>query len=208
VHILTGQTVGGAKGANAFPQCSLLALQSLSVGLAGSQLREEPRDQRRYRRVPLGGSYARPAISLVVHSNRDIFHIITLPQEACGVETFFVPAKRFVRSGWVRRWLYRRSYGPNTGERVDATMRPSRKALLPTYELPESEIAGHWMKIAIVVEQRCTVFDAPGPDQEVDCLADCNPAPAQKTVIAGARGHHRFRYLCAWAIFRVVCIGA
>ena len=25
--------------------------------------------------------------------------------------------------------------------------------LLSTYELPESEIAGHWMKIAIVVEQ-------------------------------------------------------
>ena len=131
MQILTGQAVRGAKAANALPQRSLLALQSLGVGFAGSELGEEPRDQRRYRRVPLGGSYARPAISLVVHSNRDIFHIITLPQEACGVETFFVPAERFVRSGWVRRWLYRRSYGPNTGERVDATMRPSRKATSP-----------------------------------------------------------------------------
>jgi len=64
---------------------------SLGVGFAGSQLGEEPRDQRRHRRVPLGGSYARPAIGLVVHSNSDIFHIITLSQEASGVETFFLP---------------------------------------------------------------------------------------------------------------------
>jgi hypothetical protein len=51
------------------------------------------------------------------------------------------------------------------------------KLPLLTYELPKSEIASHWMKIAIVVEQRRAVFDAPGPDQEVDCLADCDPAP-------------------------------
>ncbi len=51
------------------------------------------------------------------------------------------------------------------------------KLPLSTYELPQSEIAGHWMKIAIVVEQRRAVFNAPGPDQEVDCLADCDPAP-------------------------------
>jgi hypothetical protein len=51
------------------------------------------------------------------------------------------------------------------------------KLPLSNYELPQSEIAGHWMKIAIVVEQRRAVFDAPGPDQEVDCLADCDPAP-------------------------------
>jgi predicted nucleic acid-binding protein len=54
------------------------------------------------------------------------------------------------------------------------------KLPLSTYEFPESEIAGHWMKIAIVVEQRCTVFDAPGPDQEVDRLADCDPARRKK----------------------------
>jgi hypothetical protein len=47
------------------------------------------------------------------------------------------------------------------------------------------------MKIAIVVEQRCTVFDAPGPNQEVDCLADCDPAPAQKTEIASAGDRNR-----------------
>ena len=50
------------------------------------------------------------------------------------------------------------------------------KLPLSTYELPESEIAGHWMKIAIVVEQRRAVFDTPGPDQEVDRLADCDAA--------------------------------
>jgi hypothetical protein len=33
-----------------------------------------------------------------------------------------------------------------------ATM-PAAKLPLSTYEFPESEIAGHWMKIAIVVEQ-------------------------------------------------------
>jgi hypothetical protein len=49
---------------------------------------------------------------------------------------------------------------------------PCGLAPLPfsTSELPESEIAGHWMKIAIAVEQRRAVFDAPGPDQEVDCM--------------------------------------
>ena len=51
------------------------------------------------------------------------------------------------------------------------------KLPLSAYELPKPEKAGHWMKVAIVVEQRRAVFDAPGPDQEVDCLADCNPAP-------------------------------
>jgi len=58
-----------------------------------------------------------------------------------------------------------------------ATMRPSHKLRLSTYELPQSEIAGHWIKIAIVVEQRRAIFNAPGADQEVDCLADCDPAP-------------------------------
>jgi len=56
----------------------LLALQSLDVAFVGSKLGEEPRDRRRDRRVPFRGFYARPAIGLVVHSNSDIFHIITV----------------------------------------------------------------------------------------------------------------------------------
>jgi hypothetical protein len=45
------------------------------------------------------------------------------------------------------------------------------------YELPQSKMADLWIKIAIVVEQRRAVFNAPGPDQKVDCLADSDPAP-------------------------------
>ena len=80
-----------------------------------------------------------------------------------------------------RRWLYRQPYGLWTGrcrrERVVVLDNLSTGfdwavakgvplivgdtgdssacwlLLLSTYELPESEIAGHWMKIAIVVEQ-------------------------------------------------------
>jgi len=36
MHILTGQAVRGAKPADALPQCSFLALQSLDVGFTGS----------------------------------------------------------------------------------------------------------------------------------------------------------------------------
>ena len=36
MHILKGHAVRGAKSADALPQCSLLALQSLDVGFAGS----------------------------------------------------------------------------------------------------------------------------------------------------------------------------
>jgi len=37
----------------------------------------------------------------------------------------------------------------------------------------------HRAEIAIIVEQWSAVFDAPGSDQEVDCLADGNPATTQ-----------------------------
>ena len=85
MHILTGEAVRRVKVDNALPQCSLLALESLGVGFAGSQLGKEPRDQRRHRCIPLGGLYARSAVSLVIHSNSNIFHIITLSQEAGDV---------------------------------------------------------------------------------------------------------------------------
>ena len=92
MQILTRQAVRGAKTVNARPQRALLALQSFGVGFAGSQLGEEPRDQRRHRGVPFGGFYARPAIGLIVHSNSDILHIVTLSQEASQVETAVLDA--------------------------------------------------------------------------------------------------------------------
>src|ERR1700674_2999558 len=42
----------------------------------------------------------------------------------------------------------------------------------------------HRMEIAIVVEQRPAVLDAPGADQQIDGLADGDPPPAQGTEIA------------------------
>ena len=51
-----------------------------------------------------------------------------------------------------------------------------RKAVsLSAFKLLESKISCHWTKIAVVVGQRCAFFDAPGPDQQVDCLVDRDP---------------------------------
>jgi hypothetical protein len=90
---------------------------------------------------------------------------------------------------------------PSSGRQI--ARRTTRGPLhnLSTSELDESKKACHEMKIAIVVEQRRAVFDAPRPE-EIDCLADCDPAPAQKTKIASARdgkrvSSHRYDFVAA-----------
>ena len=55
MHVLTRQAVRSPKLAYALPQRALVALKTLGVILAGSQLSEETLDQGRYRRVALGG---------------------------------------------------------------------------------------------------------------------------------------------------------
>src|SRR5712671_4593272 len=52
-------------------------------------------------------------------------------------------------------------------------------------------MARHRKKIAVIVEQGPAVLDAPGPDQQVDGLADGDPAPAQRAEIAGSRDSDR-----------------
>lgn len=52
-------------------------------------------------------------------------------------------------------------------------------------------MAGHRVEIAVVVKQWRTVLDAPGADQEIDGLANCDPAPPQGTEIAGCRDGDR-----------------
>src|SRR5215471_6837411 len=47
------------------------------------------------------------------------------------------------------------------------------------------------MEIAVVVEQRPAVLNAPGADQQVDGLAHGDPTPTQETEIAGRRGGNR-----------------
>src|SRR3954447_15753602 len=52
-------------------------------------------------------------------------------------------------------------------------------------------MARHGTEVAIVVEQRPAVLDAPGADQQTDGLADGDAAPAQGTEIAGCRNGNR-----------------
>src|SRR6266849_802316 len=52
-------------------------------------------------------------------------------------------------------------------------------------------MARHRKKIAVIVEQGPAVLDAPSPDQQVDGLADGDPAPAQCAEIPGRRDDDR-----------------
>jgi hypothetical protein len=57
--------------------------------------------------------------------------------------------------------------------------------------LGQSEVSRHRPEIAIIVQQRPTIFDAPGSDQEIDGLANGHAASAQRPEIAGRRDHNR-----------------
>src|SRR3984893_14079306 len=70
---------------------------------------------------------------------------------------------------------------------IPAKLRLSRRHR----QLDQPEMARHGMEIAIVVEQGPAVLDAPGADQEVDGLADSDPAPAQGAEIARRRDSDR-----------------
>jgi hypothetical protein len=52
--------------------------------------------------------------------------------------------------------------------------------------LDQPQVPTHRMEIAVIVKQWPAVLDAPGADQQVDCLADGDAAPAQGTEIAGS----------------------
>jgi hypothetical protein len=80
MYVLPRHAISGAKGSNALAQRALLSLQALDVTFAGSKLCQEAFDQRGYRCVLLSGFYARPAVGLIVHSNCDVFHVITISQ--------------------------------------------------------------------------------------------------------------------------------
>ena len=58
-------------------------------------------------------------------------------------------------------------------------------------QLDQPQMARHRMEIAVVVEQWPAVLDAPPADQQLDCLANGDPAPAQGTEISGRRGGNR-----------------
>lgn len=85
MHLLAWKAVRGTEPADAIPQCPLLVLKALDVSFAGGQFQQEVSDQRRYRRIPLRGFDAGPAIRVIVYSNSDIFHILTLPFQLLGL---------------------------------------------------------------------------------------------------------------------------
>src|SRR5581483_11574458 len=57
--------------------------------------------------------------------------------------------------------------------------------------LNQAQVPGHRPKIAVMMEQRAAVLDAPSADQQVDGFADGDTAPTQKAKITRRRNRNR-----------------
>jgi hypothetical protein len=60
----------------------------------------------------------------------------------------------------------------------------SMRRLLPDRDFDKAQVPRHRPEVAIVMQQRSPVFDAPGADQQVDGFANCYAASAQAAKIA------------------------
>jgi hypothetical protein len=80
-----------------------------------------------------------------------------------------------------------RLYGPVQG--IYRPPRGARSNSSPYFD--QSEVSRHRPEIAVIVQQRPAIFDAPSSNQEIDGLANGHAAPAQRPEIAGRRDRDR-----------------